>query len=260
MVRYGDSAVAIPPGKQRALLAALLVNANQMVSWDDLTETLWGTQPPPSARVTLQNYVVRLRKALREVGDSRISTQPRGYTIRADRGELDVSQFGALLSEAKDAARGGSWQLAADRASAALTLWRGEPLADVDSETLTLWHLPRLAELRVQALETRIEADLHLGRHRDVIAELRLLVDAHPLREHLHGQLMLALWHGGRQAEALAAYAAVRRVIVEELGAEPGAELRTLHQRILTTESPPGSATACAPLATASRAAESQAD
>ena len=153
--------------------------------------------------------------------------------IRVDAGELDVTRFEALLESARAAAREGSWDTAARQARAALSLWRGEPLADVESDVLAAREVPRLAELRLQALEARIDADLRLGRQAEVITELRQLVGTHPLREHLHALLMLALYRGGRQAEALAAYRTTRRVLVEELGVEPGAELRELHQRIL---------------------------
>ncbi len=233
LVRSGSVVVPVRRGKQRAVLAALLLSDGKVVSLDELGEILWGPWPPPSARVTVQNYVMRLRKALADTDGSRISTQSHGYLIRVDPGELDVTRFEALLDAAREAARDSSWDTAAAKSRAALLLWRGEPLADVDSEVLAAREVPRLAELRLQALEVRIDADLHLGRQAEVIAELRQLVTGHPLREHLHGLLMLALYRDGRQAEALAAYQDARRVLVEELGTEPGMELRELHQRML---------------------------
>jgi DNA-binding SARP family transcriptional activator/Tfp pilus assembly protein PilF len=236
MVRCGDLRVALSPGKQRAVLAALLLRANQVVSVDELAETLWGLSPPPSARVTVQNNVMRLRRALGEACRDRISTQRRGYMIRVAAGELDMTRFEHLLGSARAAARDGSWAMSAQQARGALELWRGEPLADVDSEVLAAREVPRLAELRLQTLELRNDADLHLGRHAEAIAELRRLASEHPLRERLHGLLMLALYRDGRQAEALAAYAAARRVLIEELGTEPGTGLRKLHQRILTAD------------------------
>jgi DNA-binding SARP family transcriptional activator len=235
-VRGGGLPVAMPRGKQRTVLAALLLNANQVVSFDDLAETLWGAGPPPSARVTIQNYVMRLRNALGDTGGARIATQPRGYVIRVDPAELDVTCFEARLAAARLAARDGSWDAAADQVRAALSLWRGEPLEDVDSQVLALREVPRLTELRLQALETRIDADLHLGRHGEVIGELRRLAGAYPLRERLHGQLMLALYRDGRQAEALAAYQKARRILLDEIGVEPGTELRELHQRLLAAD------------------------
>src|SRR5205823_4521609 len=216
------------------LLAALLLNAGRPVSLDELAEALWGPDPPPSARVTIQNYVMRLRKALGDTGTSRIGTLPSGYAIQADASELDVARFEDLLCAARAAARERRWRDAADQARSAVSLWRGDPLADVGSELLADREVPRLAEMRLQALETRIDADLHLGCHADVITELRRLVARDPLRERLHAQLMLALYRDGRQAEALAAYQRARQVLVEELGAEPGTGLRDMHQQVLT--------------------------
>jgi DNA-binding SARP family transcriptional activator len=234
IVRCGGAEVAVSPGKQRAVLAALLLEAGRVVAVDDLAEALWGPAPPPSARVAVQNYVMRLRRALPGGGQALISTRPGGYMIAAEAGELDVTRFEALVAAARAAARAGSWDQAAAGACAALALWRGEPLADAGSEILSAREGPRLAELRLQALEVRIDADLHRGRHGEVIAELQHLVGAHPLREHLHALLMLALYHDGRQAEALVAYQAARQVLAEELGTDPGTELRQLHQQMLT--------------------------
>jgi DNA-binding SARP family transcriptional activator len=235
VVRAGTVVVPVPRGKQRAALAALLLAANRVVSLDQLAEALWGCDPPVSARVATQNHVMRLRKTMGDEG-SRVITQPPGYLIRVNPGELDVTEFQGHLDAARAAARDNSWGTAAAEAELALSLSRGEPLADVDSEALVLRETPRLAELQLQALETRIEADLHLGRHADVITELRQLTGIHSLREHLHGQLMLALYHDGRQAEALSAYQDARKVLVKELGTEPGPELRELHRQILNTD------------------------
>ena len=236
LVRWGKTALPVLPRKQRVLLAALLLRANRMVSLDELTEVMWGPAPPVSARSTLRNYVKELRKTLAVSGDSRLITVPGGYQIRVTAAELDLSRFDALQAEARACAGAGAWDEASAQLREALSLWRGEPLADVPSEPLVLREVPRLAELRLQAIERRIEADLQLGRHADVITELRYLsADRHPFRERLHGQLMLALYRDGRQAEALAAYADARHVLVEELGAEPGTGLRELHRHILTT-------------------------
>src|SRR5215831_16818216 len=237
-------AVTVPPGKQRIMLAVLLLKAGRVVLLDELAEALWGPHPPVSARATMQGYVTRLRKSLDK---GRIITQPGGYQISVDPGELDVSRCEALVVSARAAARDGCWDAAAGQARAALALWRGEPLEDVASELLAARDVPRLAELRLQALEVRIGADLHLGRHGEVIGELRQLAGVHPLRERLHGLLMLALYRDGRQGEALAAYQRARRLLVGELGTEPGTELRELHQQILTGDpalavAPPGRA------------------
>ncbi len=234
-VRCGGVMVPVPRGRQRALLAVLLLNAGRVVSVGEITETLWGPAPLPSAPASVRNYVKRLRRVLGSADQARIITRSPGYVIRVDPGELDVTRFEILLEGARNAARGGSWEATADQARAALALWRGEPLADVDSEALALREVPRLAELRMQAAELRIDAELRLGRHGVVIAELERMAAAHPLREHRHALLMLALHRDGRRAEALAAYQHARRVLVAELGAEPGAELRELHRQILAT-------------------------
>jgi DNA-binding SARP family transcriptional activator/tetratricopeptide (TPR) repeat protein len=243
LVRRGGVRVPVAPGKQRAVLAALLLSADRVVSCDELTEVLWGSAPPPSARVAVQNHVMRLRKAL---GDgAQISTHPHGYEIRVEAGDLDVSRFEAHLAASRAAARDGSWDAAAGEARAGLALWRGEPLADVKSDLLATRDIPRLVELRLQAVEVLLDADLRLGRQAEVITEVQRLVAAHPLRERLHGLLMRALYRDGRQAEALAAYARARQILVDELGTEPGAGLRELHRQILTGDpalDPPGPA------------------
>ena len=235
-VRRDGLAVEVAAGRQRALLAALLLNAGRVIPADELIEVLWDAAPPVAARASLHNYVMRLRRALGDDGHRQISTCPRGYMISVEPDGLDVDRFKALAGAARTAARAGSWETAAARLRDALSLWRGQPLADVGSETLALREVPRLEEMRLQALEARIGADLHLGRHTEVITELWHLVARHPLREHLHSQLMLALYRDGRRAEALAAYKHARHVLVEELGAEPGTTLRELHQRILAAD------------------------
>jgi DNA-binding SARP family transcriptional activator len=232
-VRCAGVDVVVEGWKLRAVLAALLLSAGRVVPVEELTETLWGSEPPASARTGVRNHVKRLRQVLGEPGRARISTGPGGYLISVQAGELDVSRFEDMLSSARAAAGAGGWNRAADLARESLSLWRGEPLADVGSELLALREVPRLTEIRLQALELRIEADLRLGCAAEVIGELRRLTAAHPLRERLHGQLMLALYQGGRQAEALAAYQDARRVLADELGTEPGRELHGLHQQIL---------------------------
>jgi DNA-binding SARP family transcriptional activator len=227
--------VPISQGKLRALLAALLLNANRPVSVDELAGALWGPDPPATARVGVQNYVMQLRRTLGNAG-TRIVTQSHGYQIRVQDDELDVARFETLARDARAAVAAGNWPEAANHAAVALGLWRGEPLSDIDSDLLAARELPRLAELRLQALEIRIDADLRLGRHREVISELKQLVVAHPLRERLHGLLMLALYRDGRQGESLEAYQRARAILVDELGTEPGAELQGLHQQVLTAD------------------------
>ncbi len=235
-VQRGGNVVRVCPGKQRALLAALLLNANMIVPVDDLADVLWDSRPPPSARASLQTYVMRLRQSLGDHDHCLIAAQPGGYMISVGPGELDVDLFGSSLAAARDAMRAGAYADAAARLRTALALWRGQPLTGVASETLAMQELPRLTERRLQAIEARIDADLHLGRHADVIIELRQLAAANPLRERLHAMLMLALYRDGQQAGALAAYQVARGVLIGELGAEPGAGLRQLQQQVLAAD------------------------
>jgi DNA-binding SARP family transcriptional activator len=236
IVRQDGAIVSVQQGKQRALLAALLLKAGQVVPMDELAETLWSAAPPPSAAVTVRNYVKRLRHALREQGQDRIRAQRPGYLIAAEPDELDVTRFETLIGTAQEAARARSWNIAAEHAQAALSLWRGQPLADVYSDVLVLREVPRLEELRLRAAETLSDAGLHLGRHREVIADLERLAAANPLRERLHALHMLALYRDGRQAEALRIYQRAHQLLIDELGSEPGIELRRLHQQILAAD------------------------
>ncbi|HEX5291964.1 MAG TPA: BTAD domain-containing putative transcriptional regulator [Streptosporangiaceae bacterium] len=231
-VRRDGIAVPVPPGQQRVLLAALLLRAGRAVSGDELALVLWGDAPLASVRLSLQNCVMRLRRSL-GAGAAAVVTEPGGYRIDVAPDAVDVARFEAALDAGRAAARAGSWAEAARVLADGLALWRGEPLSGVGSDVLTERERPRLAELRVQALEARIEADLHLGRHADVIVEVRALAAADPLRERLHALLMTALYRDGQQAGALAAYRAARQVLIEELGAEPGPELQRLHGQIL---------------------------
>ncbi|HZE06145.1 MAG TPA: BTAD domain-containing putative transcriptional regulator [Solirubrobacteraceae bacterium] len=240
-VAEGDCLVSLP-GAQRALLARLLLSANEVVSADRLIEELWGEDGPESGRAALQVRVSQLRKALG--GDSRrIATRAPGYVLRVDRDELDLYGFERLVSEA-DAAEPAK---AAAKLREALDLWRGAPLDDLSYASFAQPAIRRLEELRLAAYEKRIDADLELGRQAEVIAELEALVEEHPLREHLHAQLMLALYRCGRQADALGAYQHARRVLVEELGIEPSAPLRRLEQAILRQEASLDLAAAVAP-------------
>jgi DNA-binding SARP family transcriptional activator len=237
VVCSGGVGVPVGQGKQRAVLAALLLDANRVVSVDGLAASLWGGQLPPSASVSVRNHVRRLRDVLGAAGRERIGTRPGGYLITVDDGELDVARFEVLLAAAHGAACAGGWDRAGSLAGEALGLWRGEPLVDVPSPVLAMREVPQLNEMRLQAQELRIEADLHLGYHARVTAELQRLIAGHPLREHLHALLMIALYRSGRQADALAVYQRARTMLVEEIGAEPGPELRGLHRRVLTGDS-----------------------
>jgi DNA-binding SARP family transcriptional activator len=238
VVRRDGAVVPVPPGKQRVLLAALLLRAGRLTGLDELTEMLWEARPPVSARASLQTYVARLRRTLGDAGQA-IRTEPGGYLIEIGPDELDVARFEAAVAAGRDAAAAGAWAQAAAVLRAGLALWRGEALAGVPSEALAASAAPRLAELRQQAVEARIDADLNLGRHAEVLAELRQLAARDPLRERWHALLMLALYQDGQQAAALAAYHAARAVLVDELGAEPGPELRRLQQRVLAGDPAP---------------------
>jgi len=229
-VADGDCLVSLAAA-QRSLLALLLLSANEVVSADRLIEELWGEEAPESGRTALQVRVSQLRKALDGAG-GRIATRAPGYLLRVDRDELDLYCFERLVSEA-DAAEPAE---AAAKLREALGLWRGAPLDDLSYASFAQPAIRQLEELRLAALEKRIEADLELGRQAELVGELEMLVEEHPLREHLHAQLMLALYRCGRQADALAAYQNARRVLVEQLALEPSAPLRQLERAILRQE------------------------
>jgi DNA-binding SARP family transcriptional activator len=222
--------------RQRILLGALLAHANQPVRVEHLAEIVWDGAPPGRAVPTLRTYVARLRQDLGPDAASCIRTRDGGYLAEVGPGELDALVFEGLCHDAGDAAAAADWAGASDRAARALAMWRGAPLGDAPSQALRDAWLPHLDQQRLQVTEWRIEAELHLGRHEHLVAQLRRLTADHPLRERFHAQLMLALYRCGRQAEALAAYQDARTTLVEELGVEPGRELRHLHERILAED------------------------
>jgi len=230
--------IALGPGKQRAVLAMLALECGRTVSADRLAEGLWGERAPPSAPKMIQLYVSHLRRLLGGDG-AEILTRGRGYELRMADGAVDVLRFEQLLEKA--------------RPREALALWRGEALADVADEPFAAAEIRRLDELRVRAAEQAIEADLEAGLHGAVIGELDALVAAHPLREKLHAQRMLALYRSGRQSEALEAYAGARSGLVDQIGVEPGPELRRLQEAVLAQDpalelaAPPDSAEPPAP-------------
>jgi DNA-binding SARP family transcriptional activator/Tfp pilus assembly protein PilF len=227
-----DDEIGIAAAKQRVVLAALLVHANHVVSYDELAAAVWDCAPPASSRVTLRNYVKSLRQSLGPAAE-RLVTRDPGYLIRLGPDELDLLRFRALCEDGGAAVRRGYTERAASVLAEALELWRGDPLADIPSDRLREGAVPGLERLRWQATEWRIDADLQLGRHADLLLELQGLVAEHPLRERFHAQLMLALYRGGRVAEALAAYEQARRALADQLGADPGPELYRLHERML---------------------------
>jgi DNA-binding SARP family transcriptional activator len=220
--------------KQRATLAILLLNANRVVSVDRLADDLYSGAAPVTAVTQVQRQVSELRKALG--GASTIDTQSPGYGIRLAPGQLDLHRFELLTEEASRARSRAEAQLAADLLREALDLWRGEALADLAYEPFARSAIERLEEIRLAALEQRIEAELALGRHAEVTAELEQLVAEHPLRERPRGHLMLALYRSGRQAEALAVYREAREKLVGEFGLEPSAGLRELERAILAQD------------------------
>jgi DNA-binding SARP family transcriptional activator len=236
LVHDGEAAVSVPAGRQRVLLAALLLQAGQAVRTETLADVVWDESPPPGAMDTLRTHVMRLRRVLGPLAGPRLVTRYPGYLVDASEDEVDMLRFSRLCRDGGAAAREGSWREAAQVLTEALALWRGPALSDVSSQVLQRDEVPRLDQLRLQAQEWRIDACLHLARHADLVPELHSLAAGHPLRERFHAQLMLALYRCGRQAEALAAYQRARAALVEELGAEPGSELRELHQQILTAD------------------------
>lgn len=236
LVRNGDVVVDVPTGRHRVLLAALLLRAGTPVAADTLAEFVWNGRPPPGAGVTLRSHMSRLRQVLGPDVRERLVTRHSGYLIEAAECEVDLLRFRRLYAEGGAAARNGDWTRAWQSLDEALGLWRGSPFADVPCELLLRDEVPGLEELRLQALEWHADAGLELGRHSELVAELQPLIRAHPLREHLYAQLMLAQYRCGRQAEALATYQSARQTLAEALGADPGTELRDIHQRILTAD------------------------
>ena len=231
---------AVPLGgpRQRAVLALLLLEANRVVSMDRLAEDVWGGHPPEGWATTLQTYVFHLRQALepdraRGAAGDVLVTRDRGYLLRVDREHLDAALFQDGFTAGRAALEAGRYAEAAETLRKALDLWRSRVLADLADYAFTRPEAARLEELRLAALEARIDADLALGRHDALTAELEQLAAEHPLRERLHGQLMLALYRCGRQAEALAAYRRARDLLAGELGIDPGEPLRRLHASVL---------------------------
>ncbi|HEX4724034.1 MAG TPA: BTAD domain-containing putative transcriptional regulator [Pseudonocardiaceae bacterium] len=222
----------ISSGRQRSLLAALLVDANRVVTARDLARRVWDDEIPASARETLHSYVARLRRTLGPWG-SAVRTQADGYLIEVAAGALDLDRFTAGVRAARVADNDDPTAVSG-LLGAALAEWRGDALADVRSGALRREFVPALHEQRLAATELRLDAELRLGRYQDVIAELAELTAKHPLREQLWAHRMLALYRAGRQAEALACYQAVRVLLADELGIDPGHQLQRLHQAILT--------------------------
>jgi predicted ATPase/DNA-binding SARP family transcriptional activator len=234
-VRDGAAPLRVPGAKERALLADLLVNAGRVVPADRLVEDLWGDQPPGNPANTLQGRVSALRRALGPAGSGMVATRPPGYSLEADPGQVDAARFERLVAEAM-AAPAAEGPQAARLLEEALGLWRGPALAEFADQPWAQAEAARLEELRLAATEALVDLRLAAGGHAGLVGELEGLVAAHPTRERLRGQLMLALYRSGRQADALAAYTEAREVLVEELGIDPSPELQRLHQAILVQD------------------------
>jgi DNA-binding SARP family transcriptional activator/tetratricopeptide (TPR) repeat protein len=234
-VRVDGAAVAVPAARQRALLAVLAVRAGELVSTDELAETVWDGMPPARAADTIRNYVKRLRLRLGTAGRRIVACRP-GYRLEVAEDEVDLRLFTRLCRDGGVAVRAGDWGAAFGGLGQALGLWRGAPFADAGCERLQRERLPLLSELRWQAAEWRAEAGLALGRHAELMGELAGWCAAEPLRERLAALRMLALYRSGRQSAALAAYQQARRMLADELGVEPGEELRRLQQQILARD------------------------
>jgi len=211
----------------------LALHANRTVAMGELIDGLWGDRPPASAGKNVQLYVSRLRKALAAAGsdsEAEIATRGRGYELRLPEGAVDAARFERLVERARGEAEQG---IGDGAVQSALELWRGSPLADVAEEPFAPPEIRRLEELHLRAIELAIEAELAAGRHREALGSLESLLAEHPLNERLHAQRMLALYRAGRQSAAMDAYREASRILIEEIGAGPGSELRELQEAIL---------------------------
>ena len=223
--------------RQRVLLALLLLAAPRPVPTDRLADELWGGEPPDGASTTMRAYVSKLRTALGD--DAPIRSGAGGYAMDVDGERVDAARFERLAREGREALARGASRTAATRLRSAIELWRGPPYAGSDGDGVLRVEAQRLDDLRLLALEDRIEADLELGQAAELVDELETLVRDNPYRERLWRHLMLALYRAERQADALAAYRRARRHFADDLGLEPGEELQALEQAILRHEVPP---------------------
>lgn len=238
------AALRIPTGRLRTLLAKLLLRADSSVATEALIDAVWEDRPPREPLAALQVMVLRLRRALGPAGGSRLRTAPPGYRFDVMPGELDLHRFEELLRRGSAALDTQDWSAAGDLLGRALACWRGDALADVRTGSAMDGYVDALAALRLRAQRQFVEARLHLGQHSELVDEITALVESHPLDEQLRAQLMLALHGSGRRAEALGAFRSARRTLVDELGIEPGSELRELHQALLADDpGPPGQGT-----------------
>jgi DNA-binding SARP family transcriptional activator len=237
-VAEGGRLVSLGRGKQRSLLALLLLHANEVVSSEQLINELWGERPPATAAKSVQVYVSSLRKVLGPANGTTgvLRTRGSGYVLCIAPDDVDVHRFERHVEQGRRALGAGEPEAAARELRQALALWQGQPLADLAYEPFAQGEIARLEDMRLAALEDRIEAELQLGRHVDLVGELEALVAEHPLRERLAGQLMVALYRSGRQAEALDAYTRTRDYLATELGLEPGPALREVQAAVLAQD------------------------
>lgn len=243
-VEHEGQLLALGGPKERAVLALLLLHANERVSYELLIDGLWGQTPPESARHTLAAYVSRLRKAFHSAGvEQNIENRPAGYLLRLDPEQLDLARFERLLSAGKTALASDDPTVAAVQLDEALSLWHGEPLACLADEPFAPVEIERLEELRLSAIEARLDAALALGHDADVIGELKALVSSYGLRESFRAQLMTALFRSGRQAEALDVYQQGRNQLIEELGVEPDQSCKSCKRRSCGTSCGPARST-----------------
>jgi DNA-binding SARP family transcriptional activator len=237
VTHHGSDITPTAP-KVRQVLAFLLVRRNQIVQAAEFLDELWGSRPPDSAMTTLQTYVYKLRKEiLGPSGLAQLHTRPSAYLFEVPDEQVDICEFEQLSRQGRAALENDQPKRATELLSNALSLWRGRALAGVTAGEILAAHITRLEEQRLRILEMRIEADMRLGRHQELISELKVLVFTHPLHERFHGDLMTALSRSGRRYEALDAYQRLRRILIDELGLEPSARLQQLHQSLLKADS-----------------------
>jgi DNA-binding SARP family transcriptional activator/tetratricopeptide (TPR) repeat protein len=248
-VRAGESWTGVSAPKWRTLLAVLLLHPGQVVSMGQLADEVWGTHPPPGARKLVSGYVARLRQLIGDPDGRVLETRAPGYRLMVVQSDLDVSRFEQLVAVARVALDEADGSRAGEYLAEALALWRGPALADVPRGPLVAAEAARLDELRLDAMELRVEAGICCGRAAELVAELRQLTAGYPLRERFWHQLMRALEQGGRPAEALEVYAQARKVLAEELGADPGPRLQELHRRLLAADPAPAAVAAAGPSA-----------
>lgn len=239
-----DGAVCTPTApKVRWVLALLAVRANHIVGMHSLIEELWGENPPRSAVTTTQTYIYQIRKIFEQygIGDTEpvLRTCPPGYLLRLDDDEMDATVFAKLIARGANLLEQDRSQEASNELGRALALWRGPALASIPVGQVLEAHVAHLAELRTRALEMRIQADLRLGRFRELIPHLRAMVSEDPLNEWMHGQLIESLYRAGRRSEALRAYQRLREILDTELGLEPSPTMQRLQHEMLTGGRPP---------------------